>query len=136
MNAGYSGTPLAKKLGIKEGFQILLHNAPDYYFELFSDLPENLEQLEHPKSESADFVHAFLTTFEALEQQSVFFKSILKKTGMLWVSWPKGSSKMKTDLKRDMIREHLLEVGLVDIKVAAVDEDWSGLKFVYRKKDR
>jgi len=136
MNAGYSGTPLAKKLGLKEGFQILLYDAPDYYFDLFSDLPENLEQLTIPASESADFVHAFLTTYEALKQQSVFLKSALKKNGMLWVSWPKGSSKIKTDLKRDMIRKHLLEVGLVDIKVAAVDEDWSGLKFVYRKKDR
>ncbi len=136
MNTGYSGTSLAKKLGLKEGFKILLYDAPDYYFELFSDLPENLEQLTVPANESADFVHAFLTTYDSLKEQSAFFKSILKKSGMLWVSWPKGSSKIKTDLKRDMIREHLLEVGLVDIKVAAVDEDWSGLKFVYRKKDR
>ncbi|MEM8765382.1 MAG: DUF3052 domain-containing protein [Bacteroidota bacterium] len=136
MNAGYSGTPLARKLGIKEGFHIVLHNAPGHYFELFSDLPENLEQLENPAVASADFVHAFLTSYKALQEQSGFFKSILKRNGMLWVSWPKGSSKIQTDLKRDMIREHLLQAGLVDIKVAAVDENWSGLKFVYRKKDR
>lgn len=136
MNAGYSGTPLAKKLGIKEGFHVVLYNAPEHYFELFSDLPENLVHLDIPDEASADFVHVFLTSFEVLQQQSAFFKSILKKDGMLWVSWPKGSSKIKTDLKRDMIREHLLEIGLVDIKVAAVDQDWSGLKFMYRKKDR
>ncbi|MEL6974195.1 MAG: DUF3052 domain-containing protein [Bacteroidota bacterium] len=136
MNAGYSGTPLAKKLGIKEGFHIVLYNVPEHYFELFSDLPEDLVRLDSPTGESADFVHAFLTTYKALQEQSEFFKSILKKNGMLWVSWPKGSSKIQTDLKRDMIREHLLDVGLVDIKVAAVDENWSGLKFVYRKKDR
>lgn len=114
----------------------MLYNAPEHYFELFSDLPEDLVRLDSPTGESADFVHAFLTTHKALQEQSEFFKSILKKNGMLWISWPKGSSKIQTDLKRDMIREHLLDVGLVDIKVAAVDENWSGLKFVYRKKDR
>ena len=85
---------------------------------------------------SADFIHLFLTTEDELISVVQKYKPALKKTGLLWVSWPKGGSNILTDIKRDIIREHLLSVGLVDVKVAAIDTDWSGLKFVYRLKDR
>ena len=134
--AGYSGTPLAKKLGIKKGNAILLYNAPKHYYELFADFPEGVTELDAVAEEVADFIHVFCTSFETLKEVVPQYKSALKKNGMLWVSWPKGSSKITSDLKRDPIREYLLNIGLVDVKVAAVDEDWSGLKFMYRIKDR
>ena len=137
MPSGYSGTPLARKLGIKEGFSVLLYQPPEHYWDLFLDLPENLELLEEIPSEGiVDFIHLFCTSWEELTSLSRNYMNALKKDGLLWVSWPKGKSSIPTDLKRDPIREHLLDIGLVDVKVAAVDEDWSGLKFVYRKKDR
>ena len=131
---GYSGTPLAKKLGLKEGYKVQLYHQPKNYFELFTDLPENLNILE--EQGQADFIHLFCTTLEELAKVVDQYKPNLKKDGTLWISWPKGKSKIPTDLKRDPIREHLLEIGLVDVKVAAIDQDWSGLKFVYRKVDR
>ncbi|WP_298539454.1 DUF3052 domain-containing protein [uncultured Aquimarina sp.] len=136
MSAGYSGTPLAKKLGIKDGLALLFYNRPDHYWNLFSDLPKNIKELYKVTPEEADFIHVFCTSANELHTQIPIYKTALKKTGMLWVSWPKGSSKIPTDLKREPIREYLLDIGLVDIKVAAVDEDWSGLKFVYRVSDR
>ncbi len=132
---GYSGTPLAKKLGIKEGFNIHLVNIPDYYFKLFSDFPD-VNVVDDPEKESLDFIHLFSTTTREFEEQSLRLKPLLKKNGMLWASWPKGSSKLETDLSRDPIRNFLLRNGLVDVKVCAVDKDWSGLKFMYRIKDR
>ena len=134
--AGYSGTPLAKKLGIKPNFSMYVINPPTTYWSLLDPIPEGIFEMENPQKESVDFVHLFCTTREELETHSGYCKSILKKTGLVWVSWPKGSSKIPTDLKRDPIREHLLGLGLVDTKVAAINEDWSGLKFVYRIKDR
>ena len=134
--AGYSGTPLAKKLGIKEGFSIILYNQPEYYFKLFTDMPKNLEQLEKDQVQDADFIHLFCTSFEELKTVSERYKPRLKPNGLLWISWPKGTSGIKTDLKRDTIREYMLFIGLVDVKVAAIDNEWSGLKFVYRLKDR
>ncbi|MEM8886388.1 MAG: DUF3052 domain-containing protein [Bacteroidota bacterium] len=136
MSAGYSQTPLARKLGIKPGYKVLLYQAPDHYFELFADLPEELEFLEKGIEEGVDFIHLFCTEMKDLEAVADVHKAFLKKTGLMWVSWPKGKSKIPTDLKREPIRDHLLSIGLVDVKVAAVDEDWSGLKFVYRVKDR
>ncbi len=136
MPSGYSGTPLAKKLGIKEGYMIKLYNQPADYFDLLVDLPEGVREIKGFTKENADFIHVFCTTFNELQKIVPKFKPVLKKTGMLWVSWPKGSSDMATDLKRDPIREYLLGIGLVDVKVAAVDDNWSGLKFVYRIKDR
>lgn len=134
--AGYSGTPLAKKLGIKEGFSIILYNQPEYYFKLFTDMPKNLEQLEKDQLQDVDFIHLFCTSFEELKTVSERYKPRLKPNGLLWISWPKGTSGIKTDLKRDTIREYMLFIGLVDVKVAAIDNEWSGLKFVYRLKDR
>ena len=133
--SGYSKTPLAKKLGIKEGFTVHFVNQPKHYFKLFEIFPEVM-LLEAPKKESADFIHLFCTTKAEFEERSLALKPLLKKTGMLWISWPKGSSKIETELSRDPIRNFLLANGLVDVKVCAVDEDWSGLKFMYRIKDR
>nr|WP_299173166.1 DUF3052 domain-containing protein [uncultured Allomuricauda sp.] len=134
--AGYSGTPLAKKLGIKEGFSIMLHNPPKYYFNLFEDFPKDVMTLDDSSKAPVDFIHIFVTTLQELQEIAGYYKPFLKMNGALWVSWPKGASSIPTDVKREPIREHLLSIGLVDVKVAAVDEDWSGLKFVYRLKDR
>lgn len=133
--AGYSTTPLAKKLGIKDGHAVVLVNQPNHYLLLFEDMPE-VNYIVSPSKDAADFIHLFCTSRVDFEKQSLELKPALKMTGMLWVSWPKGSSKMETDLNRDYIREYLLENGLVDVKVCAVDQDWSGLKFMYRIKDR
>jgi len=133
--AGYSGTPLAKKLGIKQGFHINLVNAPDYYFNLFEDLPSDLV-FESPDGGKKDLIHfftkhenEFTTTLPMLKQQ-------IKPKGIIWVSWPKRSSKIITDITEDTIRNYALKIGLVDIKVCAVDEIWSGLKLVIPVKDR
>ena len=136
MSTAYSSTKLSKKLGIKEGYRILLHNTPKNYFELFSDLPSELVILEKIGIQDADFIHLFCKSFSELQIVSMKYKNALKKNGLLWISWPKGSSKIETDLKRDPIREYLLSIGLVDVKVASINDDWSGLKFVYRLKDR
>lgn len=135
MTSAYSETPLAKKLGIKKGYSLIFHNLPEHYFMLFSDLPEGIEEIE-PTEDAADFIHIFCTHLKELEP--VFNKLLptLKKNGSLWISWPKGKSKIPTDLKRDPIRELILKKGLVDVKVAAIDDDWSGLKFMYRKENR
>jgi hypothetical protein len=136
MSISYSSTPLSKKLGIKRGYKILLHNQPENYFDLFSDLPLNLTFLKKAKSEEADFIHIFCTSFKKLKKLLSNYKAALKKDGLIWISWPKGSSEIPTDLKRDKIREYLLSIGLVDVKVASIDEIWSALKFVYRLEDR
>ncbi len=136
MPAGYSQTPLARKLGIKENHAVLFINEPKHYFKLFEDLPINLEYVDKPIPNSVDFVHLFCIDHATMLAEAEICKKALKKTGILWVSWPKGSSNIKTDLKREPIRNHLLSLGLVDIKVAAIDADWSGLKFMYRLKDR
>ena len=136
MPAGYSSKPLLKKLGIKAGFALLLIHEPDDYLDLLGNLPEGSLLLESADPESADFIHLFCTRQEGLEDAVPTAIAALKKTGMLWVSWPKGNSTIPTDLKRDPIRSYMLDQGLVDVKVTAVDENWSGLKFVYRLKDR
>jgi len=134
--SGYSGTPLAKKLGLKEDFKVVLIDPPKYYWKLFEIVPSGIHEISNPTEGTIDFIHLFCTTRIELKAHSAQCKSFLKKNGSLWVSWPKGSSKIPTDLKREPIREHLLSIGLVDVKVCAVDEDWSGLKFMYRITDR
>lgn len=134
--SGYSQTPLAKKLGIKENQTALIINKPAHYFDLFSDFPENVNIVMAGKEEEIDFIHLFVKSIEEMEDRIIHAKPLLKKDGLIWVSWPKGASKIKTDLKRDYIREFILGIGLVDVKVCSIDKDWSGLKFVYRLKDR
>lgn len=136
MNTSYSQTPLAKKLGIKEGYSILIINRPPHYFKLFSDLPKNLDILKGAKEGEVDFIHLFVKTKEELEDRIIHVKPLIKKEGIIWVSWPKKSSELISDLKRDYIREFILGIGLIDVKVCSIDQDWSALKFVYRLQDR
>jgi hypothetical protein len=131
--AGYSGTPLAKKLGIKENFSIKLINAPDYYFDLFADLPKNL--ITTAKS-NIDFIHYFATKEVALAKDILSLKKQLAQDGMIWISWYKKSAKIPTDVTENIVRNLALKNGLVDIKVCAVDDVWSGLKLVIPVKDR
>ncbi|MBS1503303.1 MAG: DUF3052 family protein [Bacteroidetes bacterium] len=132
---GYSGTPLAKKLGIKDGFYIDLINAPDYYLQLFTDLPPNLH-FENEADKKIDFIHFFTKSRVEYEALLPGLKNKIKPNGMIWVSWPKKSSKIATDVTENDIRDLALKAGLVDIKVCAVDEIWSGLKLVIPVKDR
>lgn len=134
--AGYSGTPLQKKLGIKAGMQISDLHIPPAYWDLISPLPDGVQVIEAPKKGAIDFVHIFTKEKKVFEKEFVRSRELLKKDGMLWISWPKKSSKVVTDLDENLIREFGLKNGLVDVKVCAVDEIWSGLKFVYRLKDR
>jgi hypothetical protein len=136
MKAGYSGTPLAKKLGIKAGYRMFIYNPPSHYMNLFNDLPDDIRIENNPDAANIDFIHLFLISFQELVTIPSKYKSLMKKDGMMWVSWPKGSSNISTDLNRELVREQMLILGLVDIKVVAIDQDWSGLKFVYRVKDR
>ena len=135
MIAGYSGTPLAKKLGLKEGFTIKLVNQPEYYFKLFADLPKALDNQEDPKIKK-DFIHFFTGEADGLKKGLYHYKKEIKQNGMIWVSWPKKSSGVPTDVTEDVVRDLAIKNGLVDIKVCAVDEVWSALKLVIPVKDR
>lgn len=136
MSPGYSGTPLAKKLGLKTGMQIYVSGMPGEYCDYFADMPENVDFVDNPEAESLDFIHLFCTDLDQMAEQVLQLKPALKKDGLMWISWPKGSSKITTDIKREPLRSCVLAQGLVDVKVCAVDDDWSGIKFVYRLKDR
>ena len=133
-NAGYSGTPLAKKLGIKEGFKITVLHAPDYYFHLFAELPA--VQAVNDAHTKKDFIHYFTTAAEQLAKDMSLLKEQLEPCGALWISWPKKAAKVPTDVTEDVIRTLALQNGLVDVKVCAVDEVWSGLKLVISVKQR
>jgi CMP-N-acetylneuraminic acid synthetase len=134
MTAGYSGTPLSKKLGIKEGFKISLINEPVHYWKLFSNLPVNIKLVKGKTK--ANLVHYFVTEEKQLQKEITSLKENIEQNGMIWISWPKKSSKMQTDITEDVIRNIALKNGLVDVKVCAVDETWSGLKLVIPVKDR
>lgn len=133
--AGYSGTPLQKKLGIKPGHRLYVVNAPAEYFNWISPLPEDVKVLRKVATE-LDMIHWFIQDQSAFKKQFDAMKKALAKNGMLWVSWPKKASKVPTDLDENIIREYSLDHGLVDVKVCAVSDVWSGLKLVYRLKDR
>jgi hypothetical protein len=134
-SAGYSGTPLAKKLGIKDGFKIKLVNIPEYYLKLFPDFPKQTKVIKDATTK-VDFIHFFCTNIEELNTKIVALKNQLQPAGMIWISWYKKSAKIATDITEDIIRSIALKNGLVDIKVCAVDETWSGLKLVIPVKDR
>lgn len=133
--AGYSKTPLLKKLGIKPGSRLIILNAPENYAQTLGELPENVT-VAAALSGPLDFIHFFATRRDALAAEFPRLKQALDPAGMLWISWPKRAAKVETDLTEDIIRAIGLDNGLVDVKVAAVDEVWSGLKFVFRLKDR
>ena len=133
--AGYSGTPLGKKLGIKPGFNIMLVNAPEHYFSLFTDLPADLI-INDGASAPKDLIHFFTKQKDEYLNLLPELKQQIKPNGIIWVSWPKKASKVVTDITEDVIRNFALQSGLVDIKVCAVDEVWSGLKLVIPVADR
>jgi hypothetical protein len=136
---GYSGTPLAQKLGFKDGQRVL-----------FLDLPGSLDPLRTSRTFASvesgawddfspagyDVIHAFTTSRADLEHHGKGLMDAIARDGTVWISWPKKSSKVPTDITEDVIREVLLPIGLVDVKVCAVDETWSGLKMVIRKELR
>jgi hypothetical protein len=133
--AGYSGTPLINKLGLKAGMAIYAFNNPPDYFKWLSPLPADVDVKDKLTGE-LDFIHLFVKEVKVFQKQFQAAKKHLKKDGMLWISWPKKSAKVPTDLDENIIREFGFDEGLVDVKVCAVDDIWSGLKFVYRIKDR
>ena len=135
MSVGYSKTPLAKKLGIKPGSRIKLVNAPVHYFDLFTDMPGDTEIVAAPR-QKADLIHFFSTEVKELNRLLPSLKKQILENGCIWVSWPKKSAKVDTNLNENLVRDAGLKCGLVDIKVCAVDEVWSGLKFVIPVKDR
>ncbi|MBW5449459.1 DUF3052 domain-containing protein [Cohnella sp. CFH 77786] len=133
--AGYSTKSLAAKLGIKDNFSIYVENAPINYLTDLGELPIGVEifgELE----EKFDFMHIFSTDFDLLAVRLPRLIPYLSSEGMLWISWPKGSSKVETSLNGNLVRHLGQSNGLVDVKVCAVDDFWSGHKFVYRKEVR
>lgn len=133
--AGYSGTPLIQKIGIKPGHRIILRNHPPSFVKDLGRLPEGTQTAERV-SGSANVVVYFTDRLTALQKDFSRLAATLVPDGMLWISWPKKASGRATDLTEDIVRRVGLECGLVDVKVCAIDETWSGLKFVIRVKDR
>ena len=133
--AGYSGTPLAKKLGIKPGARLLAINAPANYSSLLEPLPQDVKFARADASD-LDLVHLFTKTRAELTKLIGRYLVKIKQDGAIWVSWPKKASGIPSEVTEDTVREVGLPLGLVDIKVCAVDETWSGLKLVIRKENR
>ena len=133
--AGYSGKPLVAKLGIKPDTRIAILNAPKGYDRVLGKLPPRVTRRPSIVG-PLDFVQFFTKETRELERRFAGLARSLAPAGMLWISWPKKASGVATDLTEDVIRAIGLAHGLVDVKVAAVDEVWSGLKFVRRLKDR
>lgn len=130
--AGYSGTPLARKLGFKAGTHAHLISAPTHLRDLLAPLPEGVV-FDARVADGTDLVHLFATEQRVLRQQLRTMRGRLRADAMLWVSWPKKAAKVPTDITEDLIREVALPLGFVDVKVCAVDAVWSGLKLVIRK---
>ena len=135
MTTGYSGTPLAKKLGLKPAMRAWFQNVPDSVrADIDRDAPP-LERLGLPDP-PVEFAHIFVTSCAVLDCELRMLLPLLEPTGMIWVSWPKKASKVATDITEDVIRAVALPLHLVDVKVCAVDDIWSGLKLVIRKEHR
>ena len=133
--AGYSGTPLPKKLGIKDGFRLCVANTPPDYLTLLDPLPAGVK-ISVKEQKDVALWHFFTKSAEELRKCLPVMMSQIKKDGKIWISWPKKSSKVPTDVTDDVIRDVALPLGLVDVKVCAIDEVWSGLKLVIRKENR
>ena len=135
MTTGYSGKPAYKKLGLKDGFKIKIINEPADYMP-FVGVPESASiSVTRPEAD-LDYVHVFTRAREELEAILPQLKAAIQPAGVIWVSWPKKASRVPTDITEDTIRNLALDIGLVDIKVCAVDKVWSGLKLVIPVKDR
>jgi len=135
-NIGYSGTPLAKKLGIQAPLTMLLINPPEEYLMWIGGVPDGVKLLVAKAKKPLQAAHVFVTERVFLDATLWRLRRELKPDGFIWVSWPKKSSKVPTDITEDVIREIALPLGFVDIKVCAVSEVWSGLKLVIRKSER
>ena len=135
VDSGYSGTPLAKKLGLKSPLKLLTINAPKEYKAWLGDLPEGVK-LSTKAQKPVEAVHVFTIDSLFLDATLSRLRNELKQDGFIWVSWPKKTSKVPTDITEDTIRAIALPLGFVDIKVCAVSDIWSGLKLVIRKSER
>lgn len=135
LGSGYSGTALEKKLGIKEGFKIRLINTPEKYFDLFIEWPQNVEISENVRIKK-NFIHLFTREFSEYYTLLPLLKKEIEPNGMIWVSWPKKTSGISSDVTENLVRDYALETGLVDIKVCSVNEVWSALKLVIPLKHR
>ena len=134
MAAGYSGTPLAKKLGLKPGMRVWFDAMPD---SVRQEIGLDGELIEEPEAvPGLDAAHIFVTERAELKRQLAALRDLIQPDGQIWVSWPKKASKVPTDITEDTIRQLCLPIGLVDVKVCAVDDVWSGLKLVIRKELR
>jgi hypothetical protein len=132
---GYSGTPLAKKLGIADGSRVLPIAAPGDYVEMLEPLPDGVH-FEKRSGPGIDLAHVFADRRKELEKHLIALRGKLRADAAIWVSWPKKAAKIPTDITEDTIRAVALPLGFVDIKVCAVSEVWSGLKLVVRKELR
>jgi len=135
MTAGYSGTPLAKKLSLKDGMRVWRDGMPERVAEEIAAIGLQLRLLDAPEA-PIDAAHVFVTARSDLEAKLEQLMPLLDPAGMIWVSWPKKASKVPTDITEDTIRDICLPMGLIDVKVCAVDAIWSGLKLVIRRENR
>jgi hypothetical protein len=133
--AGYSGTPLAQKLGIKPAMTVTVVNEPADYRQLLGEGADTVKFSDRTRTDS-DFVHLFTTRRGELEKQLSRLRKKIPDTATIWVSWPKRASGVTTDLTEDVIRAVALPLGFVDVKVCAIDETWSGLKLMVRRANR
>ena len=133
--AGYSKRSLVEKVGIKEGFRVAILGGPPKYAHTLGKLPNGVKPASELRG-TQDFIHFFTKSRRELEHTFPALKSGLAQDGMLWISWPKASAGLETDLNENLVRDVGLRNQMVDVKVCAVDEIWSGLKFVIRLKDR
>jgi hypothetical protein len=132
MTAGYSGTPLARKLGIGPGARVAVLDAPPQYGALLEPLPEGV-RFEARAGARTDVVHVFVRERDVLARHLGALRETLRPDAALWISWPKKAAKVPTTVTEDVIRALALPLGFVDVKVCAVDDTWSGLKLVVRK---
>ncbi len=137
MVVGYSGKPLVEKLGLKAGFRARIIKAPDQYWALLGPLPTSVTFVDDDTPNlDLDFIHSFTTRQDDLAATFPAGQSQIGQRGMIWISWPKAAAKTGTDLTENFVRAIGLRTGLVDVKVCAIDDRWSGLKFVRRMKNR
>jgi hypothetical protein len=131
--AGYSGTPLSKKLGIKTGTILFAINTPPEYRDWLAPLPADVSFVSKPRKSQCDIVHVFVKSLAELDRALPNAREAMKADGAMWVSWFKRSAKIPTDVTEDEVRSRALVTDLVDVKVCAVTDKWSGLKLVVRK---
>jgi hypothetical protein len=133
VSAGYSGTPLPRKLGIEPGHRVALLGAPDGF--ALADLPEDVRIVRRAGG-TADVIVSFHTARDDLERRLGTLRALMAPASGLWIAWPKRAAKVETDMTEDVVREVALPTGLVDNKVCAIDATWSGLRLVIRLRDR